>query len=63
MPRAASLAASIKETFGVDAELIAGSGGIFDVKADGKLLFSKHEVGRFPEEHEILDRLTPLAGK
>lgn len=33
------------------------------MKADGKLLFSKHEVGRFPEEHEILDRLTPLAGK
>ncbi len=42
---------------GVDAELIAGGGGIFDVKAEGKLIFSKHKVGRFPETDEILSQL------
>ena len=35
--------------------LIEGKGGIFDVKYDGKLIFSRHEVEgqRFPEEGEI----------
>lgn len=40
--------------------MIPGSGGVFDVSADGELLFSKHEVGRFPENEEILNR---IAGK
>ena len=33
--------------------MIRGSGGIFDVKADGKLIFSKHERGRFPDSGEV----------
>ncbi len=35
--------------------LIKGSGGIFDVKCDGKLIFSKQKVEgqRFPNEGEI----------
>ena len=35
-------------------ELIPGRGGVFDVAVDGRRIFSKHEVGRFPEEQEIL---------
>ena len=35
-------------------ELIKGRGGVFDVVVDGRRIFSKHEVGRFPEEQEIL---------
>ena len=35
-------------------ELIEGRGGVFDVTVDGRRVFSKHEVGRFPEEQEIL---------
>ena len=31
-----------------------GGNGQFDVVADGELVFSKHESGRFPEEGEIL---------
>ena len=27
--------------------------GIFDVEVDGALIFSKYQVGRFPEEGEI----------
>jgi selenoprotein W-related protein len=45
----------------VDAELIGGGGGVFDVTADGKLVFSKHEQGRFPEDDEILSSLEKLA--
>ena len=57
MPRATSLAAKIRDTIGVDSELVAGGGGIFDVEIDDRLIFSKHEVGRFPEDSEILDQL------
>jgi selT/selW/selH-like putative selenoprotein len=37
--------------------LIAGSGGIFDVKFNGTSLWSKHSTGRFPEPDEIIDQL------
>ena len=47
----------IKDEFGVDAKLIKGDNGVFDVKADGKLIFSKHESGRFPTHEEILEKL------
>jgi selenoprotein W-related protein len=47
------LAASIKKEFGVDAELIRGKGGVFDVRVDGELIFSKHELNRFPEPGEV----------
>ena len=39
-------------------KLIAGAGGVFEVTADGRLLFSKKETGRFPEDEEILVLLT-----
>ena len=57
LPRATSLAARIKEETGAEAELIRGGSGIFDVHQDDKLIFSKHEAGRFPEEDEILSQL------
>jgi selT/selW/selH-like putative selenoprotein len=34
--------------------LIGGSGGVFDVTLDGKLIFSKHEQDRFPTDEEIV---------
>ena len=34
-----------------------GDNGIFDVVADGGLVFSKHAEGRFPEEAEVLEAL------
>jgi len=51
------LAAAIKESTGVETELIEGSNGIFDVKVDGNMIFSKHEQDRFPEHEEILSQL------
>ena len=38
---------------GVDARIIPGQKGQFDVEADGRLVFSKHETGRVPGEAEI----------
>lgn len=36
-------------------EFIKGSGGIFDVRLEGDLIFSKHQVGRFPEPGEVIE--------
>jgi selenoprotein W-related protein len=42
---------------GVEVELIAGSGGVFTVCRDGRRIFSKKELNRFPEDGEIVDLL------
>ncbi len=34
-----------------------GSGGVFDVTVDGRLVFSKHQAGRFPEVEEVLAKM------
>jgi selT/selW/selH-like putative selenoprotein len=41
----------------VDPVLVAGRGGIFQVRADGKLLWDKFETHRFPQHEEILAQL------
>lgn len=51
------MAAELKQTLGVDATLTPGSGGVFDVMVDGKTIFSKKQVGRFPEAADILGLL------
>lgn len=48
------MAAAVKKELGVEAELVEGSGGVFDITADGIVLFSKAAAGRFPEAEEIL---------
>ncbi|MCK4838468.1 MAG: Rdx family protein [Desulfobulbaceae bacterium] len=47
----------IKKSFDLEVELIAGSGGVFNVSADGEEIFSKGKQGRFPEPAEILAKL------
>ena len=55
-PQAVSLADEIKGQFAkAKVEIIEGSGGVFDVTVDGKLIFSKKETDRFPEENEVYD--------
>jgi len=44
----------LKTALGVETELIAGSGGVFEVAVDGTKVFSKKALGRFPEDGEIL---------
>jgi len=57
LPRAASLAAEIKQARGIDVSLIKGDGGTFDVVADGNLIFSRKQAGRFPELNELLEKI------
>jgi selenoprotein W-related protein len=47
------LAAELKQRFNVEAELKPGHKGIFDVEVDGKKVFSKHDVHRFPNPGEV----------
>ena len=35
--------------------MVASHGGVFEVTVDGKLVFSKKTVGRFPREGEVLE--------
>jgi selenoprotein W-related protein len=51
------LAAAIKKAKGLEATLIPGHKGVFDVVVDGRLVYSKHKSGRFPEHSEVLDQL------
>jgi selT/selW/selH-like putative selenoprotein len=51
------LAADIENAFGIKPELIKSSGGAFEVRKDGGLIFSKLSSGRFPETEEILEKL------
>ena len=51
------MAAKIQEEFGVESQLVKGDNGIFDVVVDGRLVFSKFEAGRFPEDEEVLEAL------
>lgn len=55
------MAAAIEQKFGVACELIEGAGGVFDVSVDGKLIYSKHQTGRFPEHGEIFSQLAAQA--
>ena len=57
MPLAVGLTAEIERELGVRARLVRGDKGIFDVAADGKLVFSKYGVGRFPEPGEVVAAL------
>ena len=47
------MAAEVKKSIGIDAKLVEGSGGIFVVKANGKIVYAKEKTHRFPEEGEI----------
>jgi selT/selW/selH-like putative selenoprotein len=47
------LAAELKESFEVDAELLSGERGDFEVIVDGEKVFSKKILSRFPEPGEI----------
>ncbi|WP_428103432.1 Rdx family protein [Candidatus Rariloculus sp.] len=50
----------MSERLGFDAELEKGYRGVFDVVANGTVVFSKHDEGRFPDHSEILDALRAL---
>lgn len=52
------MAAVLEKETDAEVGLIEGDNGIFDVKLDGKIIYSKTQTGRFPEHDEVLDALT-----
>jgi len=54
LPRASRLEAELKKQLAAEIELIPGSGGIYEIVADGRLVFSKQVAGRFAEPEEII---------
>lgn len=40
--------------------LVKGDRGVFDVKVDGRLVFSKASLGRFPMLGEVADEIAAL---
>lgn len=64
--RAAWMAQELLMTFTeelAEVALLPGSGGIFEIRLDGDLLFSREKEGRFPESKElkqlVRDRIAP----
>ncbi|NIQ93541.1 MAG: SelT/SelW/SelH family protein [Desulfuromonadales bacterium] len=51
------MAEKLRERFDAHAELVESSGGVFEVAVDGRLLYSKKETGRFPDEDELLRQI------
>lgn len=51
------MAEELQKAFDVNATLIPGSGGIFDVIVDDTKVFSKHDLGRFPEPGEVTGKI------
>jgi predicted Rdx family selenoprotein len=47
------VAAEIKKIKDVDVNIIPGKNGIFEVKKDGTIIYSKEETGRFPKAGEV----------
>ena len=43
--------------------MIEGSGGVFDVHVNGTQVWNKHDIGRFPEHNEVLDKIKGLTAK
>jgi selT/selW/selH-like putative selenoprotein len=49
--------AELRERFGTSVviDLVRGGRGIFEVEVDGTRVFSKHQLGRFPDAGELAD--------
>ena len=50
----------MKERFDLDTELAASGGGVFEVALDGRPLFSKKALGRFPDNGEVAAAVADL---
>ena len=43
----------MKQKFGADTRLIQGKNGVFEVTVGDTLVFSKRQLGRFPDPGEV----------
>lgn len=63
LPKAVGLAEELLAEFktGINKlELQPGSGGVFEVSLNGQTIFSKKEMGRFPNEGELVGTLKEM---
>jgi len=51
------LADELRNQFSIEATLVPGSHGIFDVLVDGTLVYSKFDTGRFPNPGEVVESI------
>lgn len=61
--RAAWLAQELLTTFEGDLGAVAlrpGTGGVFEIRLDERLIWSRKEAGRFPEAKEVKQRVRDL---
>jgi selenoprotein W-related protein len=49
------LAAELETKLQADVQISPSTGGVFEVEDSGVLIFSKKQLGRFPQEGEIMD--------
>lgn len=55
---ASGLAATIQDRYGLEARLVEGHDGIYEVRVDGEVLYTNQEPpGGLPEEAELLTLL------
>ena len=57
LPRAARMASDLLERYGnaiSELKLIPSGGGVYEIEKNGKLVFSKKQLDRFPDLEEII---------
>ena len=57
LPRAARMASDLLEKYGnaiSELKLIPSGGGVYEVEKNGKLVFSKKQLNRFPDLEELI---------
>jgi len=47
---------------GAEVQLLAGSGGVYEISVDGREIFSKAKTGRFPQPREIISLIQSNLG-
>jgi selenoprotein W-related protein len=55
------VAAELEAQFDANCRLVQSSGGVFEVEHEGKLIFSKKALSRFPEDGEIANIVRALS--
>ncbi|GIV01859.1 MAG: hypothetical protein D6724_02905 [Armatimonadetes bacterium] len=54
------MAAALKEAFGVESELIPGSGGILEVKRGDTVVWTNRETGGLPDPQVVVEAMRQM---
>lgn len=57
------MAAEIQKEFGLEAQLIGGSGGVFEVRLGDELVFTNRRVGGVPDARPVIESLRRALAK